>query len=430
MLLEESSRLGQPRMKTALAQPFESAIGGMRYVARQPILDAHGRVHGYELLFRSGPAAVGFSGDGNTATRTVLDSTMVFGMERLTSGRPMFVNCTAEALMSGLVKVLPTAHTVLELLETLEPTPALVEVCRELKAEGYRLALDDFENKPEWQPLLELADYVKVDISQTTPEQRAELKQRVAKLPVRLLMERVETPADFALAKSEGFTLFQGYYFCRPVLMENRDIPANRLVYLELMKAVLRSPLDVKHVSGLVKRDPSLTYRLLRMANSPLYATRKEITSIHSALVMVGDEMFSRMVVLATACELKGNHPSELLRMAFLRGRFCELASSVSGQDATEQYLLGILSLVPAMLSVPMESIAQALPLRKEVREALLGESNAERKVLDWLICHEHANWSCSDKVVKNTDLVAERLPSLYAEALVWAEKNMSFAGR
>jgi EAL and modified HD-GYP domain-containing signal transduction protein len=342
----------------------------------------------------------------------------------------MFVNCTEEALLSGLVKVLPASHTVLELLETLEPTEALVKVCRELKSQGYRLALDDFENKPEWRPLLELADYVKIDFSQTTIEQRAEMKRRIGGLPVRLVIERVETPADLALARSEGFTLFQGYYFCRPVLMENRDIPPNRLVYLDLMKAVLKLPLDIKLVSGLVKRDPSLTYRLLRMANSPLYATRKEITSIHSALVLVGDEMFRRMVILATACEFKGNHPSELLRMAFLRGRFCELASPISGQDATEQYLLGILSLVPTMLSVPMESIVKALPLRNEVRKALLGENNAERRVLDWLICHEQGNWKCSDHVAEETGLAAEMLPPLYAEALVWAEENMRFAGK
>lgn len=397
-------------------------------MARQPILDARGYMHGYELLFRSGPASVSFSGDGDAATRSVLDSSVLFGLEKLTSGLPMFVNCTQEALLGGLVKVLPPKQTVLELLETLEPTTELVKACRELKSQGYRLALDDFENRQDWQPLLELADYVKVDLTQTTAAQRAEIKRRTRRLPIRLLMERVETPADLALARSEGFTLFQGYYFCRPVLLENRDIPANRVVHLELLKALLEFPMDFKQVSGMVKRDPSLTYRLLRMVNSPIYATRKTISSIHSALVLVGEEMFRRMVMLATACELNGNHPSELLRMAFLRGRLCELAAPLSGQDATEQYLLGILSLVPAMLSVPMESVVNALPLRTELREALLGKSNAERRVLDWMICHERAQWSCCDEVTRGASLPAPRLGSMYAEALLWAEANMSLA--
>src|ERR1700727_4392 len=171
-----------------------STLDGLRYVARQPILDLRGHVHGYELLFRAGPASLEFSEDGDAATRTVLDSSVVFGLERLTGGLPMFVNCTLEALMGGLVKVLPPEQTVLELLETLRPDAELVKACRDLKRRGYRLALDDFVWSPAWQPLLDLADYIKVDLTLTTPEQRADLKQRIGRRPIKLLMERVETP--------------------------------------------------------------------------------------------------------------------------------------------------------------------------------------------------------------------------------------------
>jgi EAL and modified HD-GYP domain-containing signal transduction protein len=241
-------------------------------------------------------------------------------------------------------------------------------------------------------------------------------------------MERVESPEDFDLAKKEGFTLFQGYYFCRPVLMENRDIPANRLVQLEILRATLEFPLDIKRISSLVKRDPSLTYRLLRMVNSPLYATHKVVGSIREALLRIGDEMFRRVAMLAAACELKGNQPSELLRMAFLRGRFCELAAAITGQDPTEQYLLGILSLLPAMMNVPMESVAKALPLRNDLREALLGRNNRERTVLDLLICHEGCNWGRCDDLAHAAGLEVESLPQLYAESVLWAEANMSLA--
>jgi EAL and modified HD-GYP domain-containing signal transduction protein len=404
-----------------------SAIG-MRYVARQPILDWRGRVHGYELLFRSGPASLAFSEDGEAATRTVLDSSVVFGMERLTGGLPMFVNCTREALIDGLVKVLPPAHTVLELLETLEPDAALVKACRELKKQGYRLALDDFIWKPSWQPLFEIADYVKVEMSMTTPSQRAELKQRIGRRPTRLVMEQVETLADWEQASKEGFTLFQGYYFCRPTLIENRDIPPNRLAQLEILAATLEYPLDVIRMSALVKRDPSLTYRLLRMVNSPLYATHKAINSIKDALMLIGDAMFRRMAMLAIACELKGNQPSELLRMAFLRGRFCELAAAATGQDATEQYLIGILSLLPAMMGLPMDVIVAALPLRDELREALRGYNNDERAVLELLISHESANWGRCDDLASAAGLQLESLPQFYAEAAQWAEKNIALA--
>jgi c-di-GMP-related signal transduction protein len=403
-----------------------AAADGLRYVARQPILTAAGEVHGYELLFRSGPVAA-FSGDGNAATRAVLDNTLLFGLEKLAGGMPVFVNCTRESLLDGLVMVMPPGQTVLEILETLEPTEELLAACRTLKAEGFRLALDDFAWAPEWAPFVAIADYVKVDLSVTTAADRAALIGSVKSLgsEAALVAERVETRADLEMAANEGFTLFQGYHFCKPVLIENRTIPANALVYLELLTALHEEPMDVKRVSNLVKRDASLTYRLLRMVNSPIYATRKVVTSIQGAVVMIGDEMFRRVATLAIASALKGNHPMELLRMAFLRGRFCELAAPLVGGDPTEQYLVGILSLFPAMLSVSMESIAHALPLRSEVRQALLGDYNKERAILEWLVCYEHADWECCDEASLVAGVTKTKLPKIYAEALEWAEGNV-----
>jgi c-di-GMP-related signal transduction protein len=403
----------------------------MRYVARQPILDGRGNVHGYELLFRSGPLSVAFDGDGDAATRTVLDNTVVFGLERLTGGLPVFVNCTQDALLDRLVMVLPPEHTVLELLETLEPTDELLAACRELKAHGFRLALDDFEWKPEWKAFVDLADFVKVDWMKTTPAQRAELMKQLRGSPTLRVAERVETQADLEQAMREGFTLFQGFYFCRPVLMQNSDIPMNRLVQMELLLALHEDPLDTKRISDLVKREASLTYRLLRMVNSPMYGTRKVVTSIHGALVLIGDEMFRRVAMLAIACELKADHPVELLRMAFLRGRFCELAAGFFGKDAMEQYLLGILSLLPVMLNVPMESVAGALPLRKEIRQALLSESTPERAILQYLEAYELGEWNCCDQIAISAKVAPDavaKLPQLYVDALVWAETTANLA--
>jgi c-di-GMP-related signal transduction protein len=407
---------------------------GLRYVARQPILDAPGKVHGYELLFRAGPTTA-FSGDGEGATRAVLDNTVIFGLDRLTGGLPVFVNCTREALVDRLVLVLPPGQTVLEILETLEPTGALLEACLELKARGYRLALDDFEWAPAWQPFVEIADYIKIDLEKTTVEQRAKWlthlrESSLSGSKARLVAERVETEADLAMARREGFTLFQGYYFCRPILLENRAVPANHLIHLEMLQALHEQPLDTRRVSNLVKRDASLTYRLLRMVNSPLYGVRKEVTSIHSALVLIGDEMFRRVAMLAIATELKGKHPSELLQMAFLRGRFCELAAAMNHHDDTEQYLLGVLSLLPAMLGVTMDKIAAALPLRPPMRAALLGEPNAERAILAWLEFYELGQWEACDRSAAGNPALRTRLPHVYAEALAWAEANMNLAAQ
>ena len=404
---------------TQLAQP--ELEGVLRYLARQPIMDLHGRVHGYELLFRAGPEVV-FRGDGDFATRIILDNTVIFGLEKLTGGLPAFVNCTRESLIEEMVHVLPSGMTVLEILEGLDPTPDLIAACRKLKASGFRLALDDFTWKPNFDPLVEIADYIKVDFLLTGFEERKRLIQRLHDVTVALVAEKIETQEAYKQACVEGFTLLQGYYFCRPVLLENQKIPANRLSHVEILIALRSEVLDLRKLTGLLKRDASLTYRLLRLVNSPMCAIRQEVTSIQAALLAVGEDTFRHIAMLAIASELNTGQPAEILRMAFVRGRFCELAAAGCELDSTEQYLLGMMSLLPAMMRLPMEELTPTLPLRKVIREALLGQANSERILLQWLEFHELGNWDACDAILQKNGLNVEGVVRCYSEALVWAE--------
>jgi EAL and modified HD-GYP domain-containing signal transduction protein len=404
----------------ALPEPPDA----LRYVARQPIMDLHGRVHGYELLFRAGPEAA-FRGDGDLATRTMLDNTVIFGLERLTGGLPAFVNCTREALTEEMVHVLPASMTVLEILESLEPTPALIAACRKLKAFGFRLALDDFTFKPKWGPLVELADYIKVDFTLSCRQEREAILKRLRAVTVALVAEKVETQEELRQARAEGFTLFQGYYFCRPVLMENRKVPANRISQIEILQLLRDESIELRKLTQLVKRDASLTYRLLRFVNSPLCAVRQEVSSIRSALLAVGEEAFRRILTLAITSELCSDQPAELLRMAFVRGRFCELAAARCSLDPAEQYLLGMLSLLPAMLHLPMEELTPALPLRNGIRRALEGMANPERSLLRWLECHEYGDWTGCDALVESIGLSEAQVVACYGEAVEWAEEAL-----
>ena len=409
---------------TPEASAKTDAPEALRYVARQPILDLRARVHGYELLFRAGRETA-FRGDGDHATRTMLDNTVIFGLEKLTGGLPAFVNCTRESLTDSLVHVLPPSMTVLEILENLEPTPSLIAACRKLKTEGFRIALDDFTWKPDFDSLVELADYIKVDFIQTGIQERRMLLKRLEKHTVALVAEKIETQEEYKQACQEGFTLFQGYYFCRPALLENRKIPTNSISHIEIMQHLRNSSIDVRKLTGLLKRDPSLTYRLLRLVNSPMCAIRQEVRSIQSALIAVGEDTFRRIAMLAIASELNTGQPAEILRMAFVRGRFCELAAALCELDPTEQYLLGLLSLLPAMLRISMQQLAPDLPMRDEIREAMLGEANAESVLLRWLESHERGDWDACDEVALAHHLDREILAACYAEALLWAEDGL-----
>lgn len=411
--------------RAACAAPGPAA--GIRYVARQPILDLRGKVHGYELLFRNGPEAV-FRGDGNMATRTMLDSTVLFGLGQLTAGLPAFVNCTEESLTRDLVHVMPSGMTVLEILEDIDPAPRVIDACRRLKASGFRLALDDFVWQPGIEPLVELADYIKIDFCATDRGKRRQLLDRLSGVTVALVAEKIETQEQVHQARDEGFALLQGYYFCRPVLMENRRIPANRLSHVAILRLMESESMDLHDLTRQVERDTSLTYRLLRLINSPACAMQQEVRSVQAALMAVGEETFRRMATLAITSELNAGQPAELLRMAFVRARFCELAALFAGLDHLEQYLLGLLSLLPAMLKLPMGELVPSLPLRDEIRRALLGEKIPERSLLCWIEGHERGKWELCDLIAARRDLRQEDLFRCYEEALGWAEAVLQFS--
>ncbi|MGC8550632.1 MAG: EAL and HDOD domain-containing protein [Acidobacteriaceae bacterium] len=398
-----------------------AADPGLRYVARQPILDRRGRTNGYELLFRNGLAPE-FSGDGERATRTMLDNLLVFDLQRLTGGEPAFINCTAETLTNGLAEMSAPETTVLELLETIELTPELVKLCRALKAQGYRLALDDFEWHRGVEPLVEMADFIKVDFVQSGQAERERIVNRLRGCGARLIAEKVETQSDFEQAKREGFELFQGYFFCRPELMTNRLLPANLLVQMQLMQALQCEDMDFPEIARLVKCDPAITYRLLRMVNSAGFGVRREIRSVEMALIAVGERKFRKLAMVAIAVGLCPSYAIEALRMALVRARFCELSATGAGYNSTEQYLIGLFSLLPAMMQVRMEDALGNICLRKEIRCALVGDCGEEAWLLGWMKSHERGDWDVCDRIAVQRALNRETLLMNLREAVQWAD--------
>jgi EAL and modified HD-GYP domain-containing signal transduction protein len=397
---------------------------GLRTVVRQAILDRLGRVHGYNLLFRSGASKV-LSEERDQAAKTLIDNAMVFGFQQLTNGLPAFLPVTADALQHQLVDVLPASMTVLHLHESIAPTAELVTLCEFLKTSGFRIALGGYCIKFGYEPLIELADYIKVDFTGMDEDARGFLQKSAARVAAALVAEKVETQENYRKACAEGFGLFQGYYFCFPEMLKNHTVAANRLALIKILELLNREPLDMREAARWVKQDTSLTYRLLRLVNSPLSAIRQEVVSIESALMVVGEAMFRRMATLAIATELNARQPAEILRMGFVRARFCEMAAEFCALNPNEEYLLGMLSMLPAMLCVPMDELTPGLPLRDEIRAALHGAANKERSLLRWLEFHERGDWSACDAVAKIYGFDRNRLMQTYAESVVWAEAAM-----
>ena len=398
-------------------RPVES----VRCFVRQPILDVRGRVHGYELIFRGGPQSY-FRGDGDLATRSTLDGTVLFGLDRLTRGLPVFLKCTPEALTELLVEILLPSMTTLELQTAWFTGAKMIDLCRGLKRDGFRLALDRFCCQKGFEGLIEIADFIMVDLASLSESGRSYLRHHLRSTPATLVAINVHTREDYRAALNEGFTLFQGFYFCQVEAMKTATVPANFASHVTLLDYLHRDTLEINEVARILMLDTALTYRLLRLVNSALIAMRQEIRSIESALMIVGEEMFRRMATLAIATELGGGSTEELVQMALVRARFCDRAASEYALCGEEQYLLGMLSLVPAMLMVPMDDLLRNLPLRPAICDALRGVHNEERIALDCLESYERGDWAACDKMVAAHGLYVEELKDCFVEALHWAE--------
>lgn len=394
------------------------------HIARQAILDANRKVFGYELLYRAqaGDRSCTTAGD-LAASRVLTDAVLAIGLDALTGGAPAFVNFTRELLLEDAALLLPAKSVVIELREDIMVDADVVKVCRDLQERGYTLALDDFVEGSGAEELLPFVKFVKLDVLDTPPIIWQPLTHRLASNAMRVVAERVETVDTVTQAGEAGCTLFQGYYFCRPATQSAKALPARRLAYLNLFSAVNRPNLTIGELEDLVKRDLSLTVRVLRSINSAAFGLRQEITSVRHALVLLGLQQVRQWASVWAMAGLNSGGTTEMVSVALLRARSCEVVGhAYAGADAgAELFLLGMCSMLDAIVDQPMEKAINGLQFTPGVRDALLGGSNAMRTILDAVIAHEQGDWDQSAQLVARLGLSASLLPAAYADALRWA---------
>ncbi len=394
-------------------------------MARQPILDASQKVVAYELLFRSGWDNA-FSGDSDDSTRQIVDQILVVGAQWLSFNTLAFVNCTRQALVGGLLTLLPCRYTVLEILETVKPDNEIISACRDLKDRGYRLALDDFFSREGMGPLIEMADYIKVDFRASDQEARKKIRAQIGNSTAALLGEKIEHREEFKVAIGEGYQYFQGYFFSRPVIFAREEVPLSQLNSMGLLAAISKSSLDPGEIERLVLADAPFCFRLMSLVNSPVYGMRGHIDSVRRALLVIGENEFRKLATVAMAGSFGKGQPHALLALSLQRARFCELLAPHLNQDPVEQYLIGLLSLLDAILQTPLAAIVKLLPLRAAVRSALLGERNTAAVPLSIAKSYETGDWECSAASEALLHLGSELLNSICIDATCWADRTLS----
>jgi len=398
------------------------------FVARQPIFDRNRKVWAYELLFRSDGAATHFDGaEPSSATRQVISHGILsIGWDKMLRGKHGCVNFGRDMLLQDLYSSLPPGQTIIELTEDIDADAEVLEAIRGVRDQGYRIALDDFRPGSRMDSLVELADLVKVEMDTPKSDQETLLRELHGR-GIRVLSEKVETDADFRWALRAGYDYFQGNFFAKPMVLQGTQIPAIKMQCLRLIQEAHRAELDFNRLAALISQDVSLSYKLLRYANSARFGRQSKIHSIRRALVVLGEYGIRKWIAIAALPAIADDKPTELVTQSLVRGRFCELLGQASGQGVEDQaFLVGLFSLLDALLDRPLNDALEELGLAPSLDSVLRGQA-PEESVLNQiykLVCrYEVADWDGVEALAGQLGTPSEVVGAAYREALPWADE-------
>lgn len=409
----------------SIARTATAANTSRVFVARRPILDRTGRVFGYELLHRDSPSATVQRdvADERATARVLTDGLLAIGFDALTGGRRALLNVSRQFLIDGTPAVLPPSAVVFGVGADAEADADVVEACRQLRQAGYGLAVDHYLLATGNRDLVEIADFVRVDFVEAgTTAARTQLLAGVRDGASRVAT-RVETANLFQQAVTEGYQYFQGSFFGQPAVKEGRSVPSHQVAQLRLLHALNNPNLSVHQLADLIKPDPAMCYRVLRAVNSAQFALQKEVSSIADALVLLGRDTVKRWVSLWSLAALGEKTSPELLTTATVRARCCEQLGDMTGRDdaAAQGFLLGLCSMLDAILERPMPAIVTELPLPEPIRAALLGDDNRHRRLLGCALAYERGEWDEAIELAEAAGVNPDALAGTYSGALQWA---------
>jgi len=394
------------------------------FIGRQAIFDRNYNVTSYELLFRQG-ANTNLRNDVHKTAKVLASALIDLGLDKLTGGKKVQINASPTFILSDLSELFPPAKIGIEICDPVIINPDIIDACKLLKEKGYELTLDDMTYTPDLEPLIELVDIIKIDISKAV-----DLTSKVRNLQqrnVQLLASKVETYADYEKAQSLGFNYFQGFFFCKPEIVQGKTMPESKINILRALQQVLTANV-VADINDVIKQDVSLSYRLLKYINSAAFGMQREIESIEQALVLLGLNNTRRWLSLLSLASLGEAKPLELMRTSLYRGYLLEsIAKGLHEEETGDDFLLGMFSVLDALLDQPMQKAIQDMALPKPVRDALLRDDAEMSYKLDVVRALENAawddvaRWGEQYRALKVTDLMA-----LHTEALAWSDTQIN----
>ncbi len=389
------------------------------YLARQAIYDSELNVFAYELLFRDGHKQTANFTDGTKATsQLIINAFLDQGLDKIVGDKQAFINMTQDLLLHEDTQQLPKNRVVLEIIEDVSATPEIIAAVEQLSSKGFGIALDDFFYNDSLQPLVALANIIKIDVLSMIEEEIEAHVLRLKNERCELLAEKVETLEQFEFCKSIGFNYFQGYFIERPSIIQGKRLPANRLNILQLLGRLNDPGVCMDELHELISKDVSLSYRVLRTINSSIYNLPKEVESIHLATTLLGLKQLKHLATMMALANFD-DRPGELIKLALIRAKFSELLSQklkLANPDVC--FTAGLFSVLDALFDLPMTEVLKELPLSDELVDALLTHSGETGAILDLTKHYEKGYWDQFDQY----ECKDYKITTIYLSAIEWAD--------
>jgi c-di-GMP phosphodiesterase len=387
-------------------------------IGRQQILDHELKTYAYELLFRGSDFDIADPASGTQATNQIITDTLLeVGLNNIVGPHKAFINFTTQNILEKTPLHLPKDRIVIEILEDVKVDLRVINNVREFSKNGYTIALDDFVFSSEWQPLVEVADIIKIDVMAMS---MSDIKALIAKLKpfnVKLLAEKVETHQEFLTLQDLGCDFFQGFFFSKPNLVEGKRIGVNQLAAIRLLTTINKPDVEFKEITAVISHDVGLSYKLLHYINSSFFGLPREIQSLQHAITCLGLKEVRRWTNIMTLASLS-DKPTVILENSLICARMCEQIALLLNENAEQFFMIGILSHIDSLLDMTLPDALKQLPLEATILNALLYKQGIAGETLQCVIDFE--KWQISGEPFKK--ITQQQIGAIYLEAITWTE--------
>lgn len=390
------------------------------FIGRQGIYNRNKQIIAYEILYRNSynntyDKAV----SSNQATRKVIYNLTSAGINTITDGKTSFINFPQDIIENDIDELLLEKDIVVEVLEDVKPTDTVIEKLKLLKEHGFKIALDDVDEFSKISLLIDISDIVKIDFKLTNKDSRHKLIKELKKYNVKYLAEKIENEDEYREALNDGYSYFQGYYFSKPSVIEQKDLQVNKRICFSIVTELIKEDFDIDFVENLIKSDASMSLKLMRFLNSGYFSFVEPIKSVRQAIMLLGKESLRKWAAVISMQSLDSNE--EYYSNTMICAKLCELIDQkINNIKVSKAFIVGLFSELNVIMGTSMESILSSIKVDAEIKDALLGKDNYLFDILSLAKSYRRFDIGKIEKYCRKLSIENSVLENIYLKAVKW----------